>query len=442
MTHQSLVLGSDEPHASSDWTAMLRIGHFVVFALLGGFVLWASTARLDGAAVAVGLVESESNRKTIQHFEGGIVKELLVRNGDRVVQDQLLVRLDPLRSEAQNDLYKNQLAIVLAQEARLVTEYGMREKLVMPPEVIARSSEPSVQPVVLDQTRMFQSRRDELLRNLDVAQSEIVQAQQDIHQNKVDLATAVATLDNLTRELNSLVLLYKQQLVAMSRITTLEREQLRLQGMIDGAKIQAVKLAERLSELRLKKLQVQQDYQKEASTALIDVRKTLSDVRQQIVMADDSQKRTEIRAPIAGTVQQMKFFTIGGVVRPGDPILDIVPANDELVVRAQIPPDDVDRVSPNMIAELKFPAFHYWGDKAIRGTVRSISRDRIVENEGKTVYFAAEIVVDRSTLPAYINAKLLAGMASNVIISTGPRTVADYLLRPLAERFDKSMRER
>jgi HlyD family type I secretion membrane fusion protein len=236
--------------------------------------------------------------------------------------------------------------------------------------------------------------------------------------------------------------LYKQQLVAMSRITTLEREQLRLQGMIDGAKIQAVKLAERLSELRLKKIQVQQDYQKEASTALIDVRKTLSDVRQQIVMADDSQKRTEIRAPIAGTVQQMKFFTIGGVVRPGDPILDIVPANDDLVVRAQIPPDDVDRVSPNMIAELKFPAFHYWGDKAIRGTVRSISRDRIVENEGKTVYFAAEIVVDRSTLPAYINAKLLAGMASNVIISTGPRTVADYLLRPLAERFDKSMRER
>ena len=184
---------------------MLRIGHFVVFALLGGFVLWASTARLDGAAVAVGLVESESNRKTIQHFEGGIVKELLVRNGDRVVQDQLLVRLDPLRSEAQNDLYKNQLAIVLAQEARLVTEYGMREKLVMPPEVLARSSEASVQPVVLDQTRMFQSRRDELLRNLDVAQSEIVQAQQDIHQNKVDLATAVATLDNLTRELDSLM---------------------------------------------------------------------------------------------------------------------------------------------------------------------------------------------------------------------------------------------
>jgi HlyD family type I secretion membrane fusion protein len=313
---------------------------------------------------------------------------------------------------------------------------------VMPQEVIARSTEPSVAPVVLDQSRLFQSRRDELLRNLDVAKSEIAQAQQDIHQNKVDLVTAVATFDNLKRELDSLMPLYRQQLVAMTRITTLEREQLRLQGMIDGAKIQAVKLAEKLAELNLKKTQVQQDYQKDASTALIDVRKTLSDVRQQIVMADDSQKRTEIRAPIAGTVQQLKFFTIGGVVRPGDPILDLVPMNDELVVRAQIQPDDVDRVSPDMIAELKFPAFNYWGDKAIRGTVRSISRDRIVENDGKTVYFAAEIVVDRSTLPAYINSKLLAGMSSNVIVSTGPRTVANYLIRPLAERFDKSMRER
>src|SRR6185312_7542128 len=101
--------------------------------------------------------------------------------------------------------------------------------------------------------------------------------------------------------------------------------------------------------------------------------------------------------------------------RPGAAILDLIPANDELVVKAQVPPDDVDRVSPNMSAELKFPAFNYWGDKAIRGTVRSISRDRIVENEGKTVYFAAEIVVDRATLPPYINSKLLAGMTSNVI---------------------------
>ena len=444
MTNDLLVVGSNDqfPRAPSDWKATLRAGHFVVFGLLGGFTLWASTARLDGAAVAAGVVEVESNRKTVQHLEGGIVKELLVRNGDYVAQNQLLVRLDPLRSEAQNDLYKNQLAIVLAQEARLVTEYEMSADLVMPKVVMERATEPSVAPVVADQDRLFQSRRNELLRKLDVAQSEIAQAEQDIQQNKVDLGTAVATLENIRRELDSLIPLYQQKLVAMTRITTLEREILRLQGAVDGARIQAVKLAERLGELRLKKKQVEQDYEKEASTALIDVRKTLSDVRQQIVLADDSQNRTQIRAPIEGTVQQLKIFTIGGVIRPGDPILELVPLKDELVVRAQIQPDDADRVSPNMHAELKFPAFNYWGEKAIRGTVQSISRDRIVENEGKNLYFAAEIIVDRSTLPPYINSRLLAGMTANVIISTGKRTVADYLIRPLVDRFEKSMRER
>jgi HlyD family type I secretion membrane fusion protein len=444
MTDDLIVLGSSDlvPRVSTDWQATLRLGYLAIFGLLGGFVLWAVTARLDGAAVAAGVVEVESNRKTVQHLEGGIVKELLVRNGDYVAKDQLLIRLDPLRTEAQNDLYKNQLAILLAQEARLVTEYNLKGELVMPREVIARAAEPSVAPVIADQGRQFQSRRNELTRNLDVAQAEIAQAVQDIHQNKVDFDTAVAMLENVTRELDALMPLYQKQLVPTTRITTLEREKVRLQGAIAGAKIQAVKLRERLSELRLKKTQVEQDYQKDASTALLDVRKALSDVRQQIVLADDSQRRTEIRAPTAGTVQQLKVFTVGGVIKPGDPILDLVPVKDELVVRAQISPDDIDRVSPNMSAELKFPAFNYWGKKAIRGTVRSISRDRIVENDGKTIYFAAEIVVDRTTLPPMISGKLLAGMTSNVLIETGKRTVADYLVRPLVERFDKSMRER
>jgi HlyD family type I secretion membrane fusion protein len=444
MTHDLPSIRPDDltPQASSDWHAMIRSGHLTVFVLLGGFLLWTVTARLDGAAVAAGVVQAESNRRTVQHLEGGIVKELLVRNGDYVTENQILIRLDPIRFEAQNDLYKNQLAILLAQEARLAAEYEMRPELVMPKEVIERAAQPSVSPVVADQNRMFQSRRDELLRNLAVAQSEIEQARQDIDQTKVDLATAVATLANIAQELESLMPFYERQLVATTRIKPLEREKLRPQGVIDGAKIQAIKIAERLSELELKKKQVQQDYQKDASTALIDVRKALSDVRQRIVLADDSQQRTEVRAPIAGSVQQMKIFTIGGVVRPGDPILELVPMKDELVVQAQIQPDDVDRVSPGMIAELKFPAFNYWGEKAILGKIRSISRDRIVENDGKNVYFATEIVVDKSTLPPNISSRLLAGMTSNVIISTGQRTVADYLVRPLVERFEKSMRER
>lgn len=430
------------PRASSDWKASLRHGHIVVFVMLGGFALWAATARLDGAAVAGGVIAAESNRKTIQHLEGGIVKEILVRNGDTVTEGQSLIRLDPTRVDAQSDLYRNQLAILLAQEARLMAEYDMKSVLVMPAEVAQRAAEPSVAPVVADQNRMFQSHEEELVRNLQVADSEIAQALKDIEQNTVDLATAEATLANIGHELDALWPLYQRQLVATSRITPLEREKLRLEGLVQGSRLQATKLHDKVEEARLKKQQVQQDYRKLASTDLLDVRKMIGDVRQQLVISDDGQKRGTIRAPIAGTVQELKVFTIGGVIRPGDPILDLVPAKDDLVIRAKIQPDDVDRIAPDMGAELKFPAFNYWGGQSIRGTVRTISRDRIVENEGKDVYFAAEILVDKTTLPPQIEGRLLAGMTANVLISTGPRTLADYLLRPLVERFEKSLRER
>jgi multidrug efflux pump subunit AcrA (membrane-fusion protein) len=138
----------------------------------------------------------------------------------------------------------------------------------------------------------------------------------------------------------------------------------------------------------------------------------------------------------------MRVFTLGGVIKPGEAILDIVPARDELVIRAKITPDDADRIVPGMKAELKFPAFNYWGSREISGTLRTLSRDRIVENDGKDIYFAAEIVVDKATLPASILDRLTAGMTANVLIGTEPRTVADYLLRPLVERFQDSMRER
>jgi HlyD family type I secretion membrane fusion protein len=421
---------------------MLRTGHIAVGVLLGGFLIWALTARLDGAAVAAGVVEAESSRKTIQHLEGGIVKELLVRNGDKVVENQLLMRLDPVRFEAQNDLYRNQLAILLAQEARLMAEYEMRPVLILPTDVTDRAQQPSVAPVVADQARAFQTRREEMLRNVLLAQSDIDQARRDLEQSAVDTRTATGTLDSITRELESLLPLYEKQLVTTTRINPLEREKLRLQGLIDGAKVQQSKLAERIEGLELKKKQAQEDYRKEASTGLIDVRKMISDARQQVILADDSQKRTEIRAPISGTVQQMKFFTIGGVVRPGDPIMDVIPSKDELVIQAQIKPDDADRVSTGMSAEIKFPAFNYWGAQVIRGNVRSVSRDRIVESEGKNIYFASEIVVDRSTVPPSIEGRLLAGMSASVIISTGRRTVAEYLVKPVTERFEKSMRER
>jgi HlyD family type I secretion membrane fusion protein len=431
------------PMPPADWRSVARVGRGVVFLGFGVLVGWASLARLDGAAVASGVVAVESNRKTVQHLEGGIVREILVRDGDIVTEGQVLLRLDPTRVDAQSETFRNQLAALVAQETRLLVERDVGPVLSFPPEVIRRSADGTVAAVIADQKRVFEVRRATLQSNLNVADAQIEQTRKESEQNASDLVTARATYENVVGELMPVRQLLQQRLVAVSRVMPLEREKLRLEGVIASAELQAQKLHERLVEAELRRNQVLADYRQEASTQLLDVRRQLSDVRQQLVVAEDAQRRFELKAPIAGTVQQMRIFTVGGVIRPGDPVLDLVPATDVLVIQAKISPLDVDRVTQGMSAEIRFPSFRYFGADIITGSLRSVSRDRLIEDSGsRDPYFAAEVTVDRASIPRVFADRLMAGIPADVIVPTEPRTVLEYLLNPILERFNKSMRER
>ncbi len=442
-TAETLLPGSAAPVAPSvDWRRTARIGYAVVVSALGGFLVWASLARLDGAAIAAGVVASESYRRTVQHLEGGIVAEILVRDGDRVQAGQVLLKLDPTRVTAQNDLYGNQLAIFSAQEARLLAEFEGRETLTFPEAVRARHADPAVRAMMEDQTRLFDSRRRALNSNVQIAETLIEQTRREMEQAQSDIRTAQETLAQVDAELAQLRPLYQRQLVPTTRIAPLERERVRLGGAVNSGNIQIERLRERLSELQLRRRQVEQDFRQETSVQLVEVRRQLSDTRQQVLISVDSQNRADIRAPIDGTVQQLRIFTVGGVVRPGDAILDVVPLADDLVVRARVHPNDADRVTTGMGAEVKFPAFNYLGSQVMRGTVRSLSRDRIVDEANKEAYFAAEVVVDRATVPEAFARRITAGMTADVILPTGERTVINYLLRPVLDRWAIGMRER
>ena len=438
------VMGSlaKAPLPSADWQGEARRGYRILLGTLGVFVLWATFTQIDGAAIAPGIVSSEGNRKTVQHLEGGIVQELLVRDGMAVKANDVLIRLDPTRFDSQNDLYKNQYAISLAQEARLNAEFNMANAIQWPDEVTARASEAAVAPVIADQKRIFESRRTALTRNIGIADSQIEQARKEMQQARNDIEVSQATLEQVTAEYTALEPLYKQKLVPTTRMAPLERERLRLKGVISGGEISITKLKERIAELELRRQQVQQDYRQEASTQLLEVRKQLSDQKQQLILSSDMQKRAEIRAPIAGTIQQLRIFTVGGVIKPGEPILDIAPNDEDLVIRAKVSPNDVDRITLGARAEIKFSSFHYWGNHVVYGTLKSVSRDRIIDEGTREPYFAAELVVDKSTLPEEIRSKMVAGLSAEVLISTGERTVAGYLLKPLLDRLGKSMRER
>ena len=436
------LVRSYAPAASSNWKFTIYVGYGIVFGVLGIFLVWTLIARLDGAALAQGVVSVESNRKTIQHLEGGIVREILIRDGDLVNEGQVLIRLDPTRTESMGDLYRNQLAIQLAQEARLLTEREAADSIAFPKEVTDLIDIPAVARALNDQKRQFIVRRDTLLQTIEVANAQLAQAVKESEQNDIDNKTARVTLANVNRELDSLNYLYEKNLVALTRLLTLQREQIRLEGVISNTDVGKIKLQDKIHELTLRREKATQDYRQEAAYQLSDLQKAITELRQQVIIANDTQNRVELRAPITGVVQQLRIFTVGGVLRPGDPVLDLVPISDSLIIKAKVSPLDADRVRADMEAEVRFPSFRSMGLQIIRGKIRAMSRDRLVDEVTKEPYFDAQVSVDRKELPREIVEKLSAGMPADVVIPTGERTVFHYLVTPIVERFHTSMRER
>ena len=317
-----------------------------------------------------------------------------------------------------------------------------RNRSRFPPEVEKQAAKSIIGHAISDQKQEFSVKRDTLLRSIETVDAQIGQARQDLRQTEIDKRTAEDTLANINTELVGVRDLYNKKLVALPRLSALEREKLRLEGVVANSSAGRLKLQDRIQELTLKRAQVTEDYRQDAATKLVEVRKSINELRQQLIVANDAQHRIDVRAPTEGVVQQMRIFTVGGVLRPGDPILDIVPVTDSLIVRARVSPLDADRISGGMDAEVRFPSFRYFGDDIIRGRVHAVSRDSLVDDSTHKPYFDAQILLNRASLPHEIAGKLTAGMPAEVIVPTGARTLFEYLVTPLAERFSSSMRER
>jgi membrane fusion protein, S-layer protein transport system len=433
---------SRAPVPSSDWKSVIRAGYvlvFCTFVILGG---WSSIARLDSAVVASGAIAPESNRKTIQHLEGGIVSEIAIRDGDAVKEGQLLIRLDRTQNAAANLNLSNQIAAAKCLEARLLAQRDKKNKLQFPSEIAALSGEQAVASAMTDNQNQFESRRKSYENGAEVLDKQLSQAAKDVDQAQSDNETATHQLASIEQELAPLQSLLDRGLVPVTRVTALQRQQQAMQGAVAKAAIDLLRAKDKISELDARRKQWDQDYIQEAANSLLDVRKSLNDASQKMVISGDALKRVDILAPVSGTVQQLRFFTIGGVVRPGDPILDIVPTSDIMVVRSQVQPIDIDRIHSNMPAEIRFPQFATTRNLNIRGMVKSVSQDSILDPATRQTYFAVEVSVDRSSIPKDINDKLISGMITTVVLPTGRRTVLEYLIGPLMSRLSGSMRER
>lgn len=426
--------------ASKTWFGPAAIGYATIIVAFGVFGAWSAYARVDSAVIASGVISVESNRKTIQHYEGGIIREIRVKENEFVQKDQVLFELDPTEARANVAMIRAQLDSALALEARLVAERDNAEAIAFPEELLNRRDQPVTSASIIDQQKQFDQRRDALSGQMAILTSRIEQLNTEISGLEQEAAATRRQLVAIDDELESKQELYKKNLIAKSQVLALEREKARLEGVVGRSVADKAKAEGSIGETNLQIQQLEKQFLEDVNSQILEARQKISDLRQRMVVATDVFTRLVVKAPLAGYVQNLRVFTQGAVIQSGQPLLDVIPVDEPLIVQARVSPLDIESLKVHMQAEVRFPSFKARDFPVIFGTVRSISNDRFVDEANGQAYYLALIEVDDSKIE-HAHEQLIAGLPAEVIVPTGERTVARYLIDPLIDRMRKSFRE-
>ena len=410
----------------------------VAFGLAGAF---AARAPLDSAAIAQGQIEVDSRRKAIQHLEGGIVEDILVRESEIVRKDQVLFRLEPTQARANAEMLRKQLDAAMAQEARLTAELDRKPAIAFPDALLARRAIAETAVVIASEERQFTERRQSLDNQVRMLEARRAQTEQDINGRSRQESAMEAQIDSMAGEVDKVAPLAERGLYPNNRLLGLQRDKLKLEGDAGQTRADIARLTKQREEIGIQIDQTTQKFREDAAKDLAEARGRLSDLREKLAIAGGVLARIEVRAPVAGVVQNIKVAGIGAVVKPGDTIADLVPVEDRLIVSAQVSPLDVDSVAVGQKAELKFTSFSSRRVPSMFGRVESVSADAIYDEKNRQSYYLARVAVDRATIPTAIASKLTPGMPADVLIVTGERTALDYLVGPLVNALSKGMRE-
>ncbi len=418
----------------------VRAGFIAIALFFGVFGTWAGFAPISSAALAPGIVKVDTNRKTIQHPEGGIIRAINVRDGDVVREGQILMRLDALDADADRDSLRSQLDGLRAREARLAAQRD-RTGIAFPPDLLARRNLPAIADAMNGQVRIFEdqaasylSQENVLRRRIDqlISQTRVIEAQSK------SLRTQIPSI---AEELKGVAALFKSGLALKPRMLGLERQLVAAQGEIaaNESRIQGLSEQVRETETQIEGLILARA--REVSEELREVQTRRNDVEQQLRKVEARAGRREVAALQDGVVMNMRFFTPGGVVPAGGAILDLVPAQDKLVIEARVQPLDIDVVRPDLTATVRLVAYKQRTTPTLQGRVSRISADVINEERTGASYFIATIEVEAEELARAQHVKLYPGMPVDVSIVTGERTLIEYLLQPLTDSFSRGLRE-
>lgn len=418
------------------------MGFAVVLLLGGGVGGWAATTQLASAVIAHGSVVVDSHIKKVQHPTGGVVGEVRVRDGDHVHAGDVLVRLDDTITRANLGIVSKGLNELLARRARLESERDGVESVKFPDALLQHADDPEVARTIAGESKLFDLRRSARLGKKAQLSQRVDQFTQQIGGFTAQADAKARETDLINKELEGVRELWKLKLTPLTRLSALEREAARLEGE-RGQLISSIAEANgRISETKLQIIQIDQDLASDVAKELRETDSKIDEYVERKVAAEDQLKRIDIRAPQDGTVFESTAHTVGGVIAPGDTIMQIVPEADNLAVEAKIRPQDIDQVHIDQAAILRFTAFNQRTTPEISGAVKQISADTTTDQDTGQTSYITRIALPSDQLSVLGEMKIIPGMPVDVFIQTGERDVLSYLIKPLRDQLARAFKEK
>ena len=435
--------GANKDGAPNDSIRNVALAGWLIIAVFfAGIGTWAVSAPLNGAVVANAVVKVDGNRKSVQHLDGGIVKKLHIREGERVLADDLLIVLDETQARAEYDVLTQQYAVLRATEVRLLTELDRGSALVMPPDLMARPDDPYFKSVWSGQLNQFDSRRASLEGQRSVFREKINQLGSQIVGAEAQVKSFTNQINSIRNEAKDIAPLVERGLIARPRILQLERAAYGLEGQIADANANIAKARQAIAEQEQQIAQLDNDRMTEVTKDLRDTQARLLEVIPKAMNARAVLGRMDIRAPYTGRIVGLNVFSVGGVIQRGDKIMDIVPDQDALTIEAQVAVEDISDVHPNTRAEIHLTAYKQRIIPIVHGDVIQVSADRLTDPKTNNPYYTAIVKIDQDELAAMPNIRLYPGMPATVMIPTVQRTAFEYIVGPLAMSFNSSFRQK
>jgi HlyD family type I secretion membrane fusion protein len=425
----------------ADTSGPIRIGMILIAVTFIGFGGWASVAPIAQGAVASGRIIVESQRKSIQHLEGGIIRRILVRDGDMVEEGQTLVELEDTRSRAQNDIVSGQLHAYRALEARLLAERDGLQEVNFPASLQDASDNPETRKVMEGQRDLFEARRTALEGQKTILVQRMGQLEKMAAGLRSQIASKNEQLVYLNEEIRGLQKLYEQGHAPKARLLALQRAASEAEGERGKHLADLASAQLRIGETKLEVIQAEKAFREQVIEELRATQERISDLSEQARAATDVLERTQIRAPVAGTIVGLEVHTEGGVINPSETVLEIVPRDRRLIVQARVQTQDIDLVSANAETEVRLLPFKQRTLPILLGRVTSVSADMLEDERTGEVYYAANVEIPPLEMAKLEGQTLVPGMPADVIIKAGEATALQYILSPLSDAFARSFKE-